>query len=237
MHGSGNGSEEAGSGSRDQYAAIALRRDEEDTLAHFRDRFHCAPRQVYLDGNSLGLLSIDSEEAVLRVLREWRDLGVSGWLEGDPPWFLMADQLARDTAPLIGAAPHQVAVTNSTTVNLHQLLATLFEPDGERTVILADALNFPSDLYALRSHLRLRGLDPAWHLRLVASRDGLTLDEADIIHAMTPDVGMALLPSVLYASGQLLDMERCPKALGAMVKVNEIQFHHEVTNQYLWGLF
>lgn len=31
--------------------------------------------------------------------------------------------------------------------------------------------------------------------------------------------------------------ERCPKALGARVKTSEILFHHEVTNQYLWGNF
>ncbi len=31
--------------------------------------------------------------------------------------------------------------------------------------------------------------------------------------------------------------ERCPKALGAIVKTSEIQFHHEVTNQYLWNQF
>ena len=31
--------------------------------------------------------------------------------------------------------------------------------------------------------------------------------------------------------------DRCPKALGSRVKVAEVQFHHEVTNQYLWSLF
>jgi len=31
--------------------------------------------------------------------------------------------------------------------------------------------------------------------------------------------------------------ERCPKALGSTVKTNEVQFHHEITNQYLWNQF
>ncbi|HEX2573733.1 MAG TPA: glutamine synthetase family protein [Polyangia bacterium] len=31
--------------------------------------------------------------------------------------------------------------------------------------------------------------------------------------------------------------ERCPKALGSLIKTAEVQFHHEVTNQYLWNLF
>ncbi len=31
--------------------------------------------------------------------------------------------------------------------------------------------------------------------------------------------------------------DRCPKALGTLIKVPEIQFHHEVQNQYLWNMF
>jgi hypothetical protein len=34
-----------------------------------------------------------------------------------------------------------------------------------------------------------------------------------------------------------LQADRCPKALGAVIKTAEVQFHHEVTNQYLWSKF
>jgi glutamine synthetase len=40
-----------------------------------------------------------------------------------------------------------------------------------------------------------------------------------------------------YAELKLASAERCPKALGTRVKRGEIQFHHEVTNQYLWSHF
>jgi glutamine synthetase len=40
-----------------------------------------------------------------------------------------------------------------------------------------------------------------------------------------------------YADLKLSSAERCPKALGAQIKIPEIQFHHEVTNQYLWSMF
>ncbi len=40
-----------------------------------------------------------------------------------------------------------------------------------------------------------------------------------------------------FAELKLMQAERCPKALGARVKRGEIQFHHEVTNQYLWSQF
>jgi glutamine synthetase len=40
-----------------------------------------------------------------------------------------------------------------------------------------------------------------------------------------------------FAELKLAQAERCPKALGTRVKRGEIQFHHEVTNQYLWSQF
>ena len=40
-----------------------------------------------------------------------------------------------------------------------------------------------------------------------------------------------------YADVKLASAERCPKALGSQIKTSEVQFHHEVTNQYLWSKF
>ena len=68
-------------------------------------------------------------------------------------------------------------------------------------------MTFPSDIYALQSQIRLKGLDPEEHLVRVKSRDGRTLSEEDIIHAMEDDIALILLPSVLYRSGQILDMK------------------------------
>jgi kynureninase len=184
----------------------AERRDEQDELSPFRRFFYLNPDQIYLDGNSLGLLSAPAEQAVRRVLEEWKTLGIDGWMDASPPWFFMAEELAQQTAPLIGAEADEVIIANSTTVNLHQLVATLFQPQGRRTKILADALSFPSDIYALQGQLRLRGLDPDEHLICVPSRDGFTLLEEDIVQAMTEDVSIAVLPAVIYTSGQLLDV-------------------------------
>jgi kynureninase len=190
------------------YQARARELDDRDGLAFFRLDFHLPAQVIYLDGNSLGPLPRAAEQAVLRVLDEWKMLGIGGWMGGAPPWFTMAEEAARLMAPLVGAEPNEVLIANSTTVNLHQLLATLYRPDGRRMKILADELAFPTDLYALRSHLLLRGRDPLVDLPLVRSRDGLTLAEEDIMDAMTQDVQLAVLPSVLYASGQLLDMPK-----------------------------
>jgi kynureninase len=198
----------------DTTALAAL--DAHDPLAGFRERFYVPKGTLYFDGNSLGLLSRDAETAVHEALQDWRDLGIDGWTGAQRPWFYVGEELGAAQADLVGARPHELAVTGGITINLHALLATFFQPGGGRTKIVADALNFPSDLYALQSHLRLRGLDPLENLVLVASRDGRTIAEEDVLATLQrPDVALVWLPSVLYRSGQLLDMPRLTAAAHA----------------------
>jgi len=191
---------------------FAIKLDAEDPLAKFRDRFYQIPGVVYMDGNSLGLLSKDAEETLLRVLDEWRRLGIGGWTQGETPWIWYGERLGALQAQLVGAEPDEVVIAGSTTINLHTLVATFYNPEGRRRIILADELNFPSDIYALAAQIRLKGGDPDEDLVLVGSRDGRTIDEGDIIDAMTDEVSLALLPSVYYRSGQLLDIERLTTA-------------------------
>jgi kynureninase len=186
--------------------ALARELDAADPLALFRERFYLQPDTVYLDGNSLGLLSRDAEEAVLGAMGSWKEHGVGGWLAADPPWFTLGEELGRRMAPMLGATSESMVVTGTTTVNLHQLVGTFYRPEGARRKIIATALDFPSDVYALQSQIRLRGGDPARELVLVPSRDGRTIAEEDLIAAMTEEVALVMLPSVLYRSGQLLDM-------------------------------
>jgi kynureninase len=186
---------------------FALRLDMEDQLASFHDRFYHIPDVIYMDGNSLGLLSKDAEETLLRILDEWKHMGIRGWTHGEIPWVWYGERLGALEAKLVGAEPDEVVVTGSTTVNLHTLVATFYRPEGQRTKILADELNFPSDLYALVSQIKLSGGDPNRDLILVKSRDGRIIDDSDVIEALTDTVALALLPSVYYRSSQLLDME------------------------------
>lgn len=186
--------------------------DREDDLKQYRDEFYIQPGTIYFDGNSLGLLSKRAEKSLLSMLESWKQFGIDGWLKGDNPWFYFSEKLGEKCAPLIGADQKEVIVTGSTTVNLHQILSTFFKPEGKRTKILADELNFPTDIYAIKSQLRVHGLDPEEHLIQVKSRDGQTLDENDIIDAMTDEVAIIVLAGVLYRSGQILDMERLTKA-------------------------
>ncbi len=190
----------------------AIQLDSENSLSSFRARFHIPPGTIYMDGNSLGLLSKDAEASLLRVLDEWKNLGIDGWMKGKQPWFWFAEEMGKLAAKLVGAEKQEVIYTGTTTINIHNLVGSFFQPAGKRNKILADSLNFPSDLYALQGQLRLRNLDPVTHLLLAeAGSDGL-LDEDSIIEQMRHDVGMVFLPSVLYRSSQLLDMEKLTSA-------------------------
>ncbi|WP_420491417.1 kynureninase [Neobacillus drentensis] len=182
--------------------------DNADSLNRFREEFYIKPNSIYMDGNSLGLLSKRAEKTLLESLNDWKEHGIDGWTNGKHPWFFLSEKLGEMIAPLVGASANEVIVTGSTTVNLHQLVATFYQPEGTRTKILADELTFPSDIYALQSQLRMHGFDPDTHLVRVKSRDGRFLEEEDIIEAMTDEISLIILPTVLYRSGQILDMKR-----------------------------
>lgn len=186
----------------------AQQMDAQDPLAHFRDRFFLPGNTIYLDGNSLGLMPKDSEESIRRVIQEWKTQAIDGWLQAKPPWFYMAETLGALASPLVGAEENEVVCTGTTTVNLHALISTFYHPQGKRTKILADELNFPSDIYALKGQIKLKNLPVETHLVLVPGKkdDGQLLDENKIIEAMTDEIAVAIFPSVLYRSGQLLDM-------------------------------
>ncbi len=212
----------------DTTLAGAHRRDADDPLAPFRERFYIPADTIYLDGNSLGLLSRDAEASLLRVLDEWKRQGINAWMQAEPPWYSLAEDLGALMAPLVGAAADEVVVTASTTVNLHALVATFYRPTGNRRKIVATSLDFPSDMYALESQIRLHGGDPTHDLVSVPSRDGRTIAEDDIIAALTNDVAVLLLPAVYYRSGQLLDLARLTAAAHACGAVIGIDGCHSV---------
>ena len=191
----------------DVAAELAAQLDRRDPLARFRDEFFLPSDTLYFDGNSLGLLSRRAEASLLRLVDEWRAHGIEGWTTGELPWIGLAETAAAGLVPLLGAAADEVCVCGQTTSNLHQLLATLYDPDHPtRRVLVGDTLNFASDTYALRSHLRLRRVDPSAHLRLIASRDGRGLWLEDILESLADDVQIVVLPAVVFTSGQLLDV-------------------------------
>ncbi len=188
--------------------AFAEAMDAKDPLHKLRERFFIKPGTIYLDGNSLGMCSKDAEECVRHALEVWKNEAINIWSAENSKFFLYPSYLGAKIAALIGAAPDEVTVTNSTTMNIHQCLATFYKPTEKRYKILVDDLNFPTDRYAVESQIRLHGFETGQALKVVESHDGRLIDEDAVIAAMAEDVALVLLPSALYRSSQLLDMAR-----------------------------
>lgn len=196
----------------------AARLDEADPLAPQRERFLIPPvdagdrASVYLVGNSLGCMPRGVREAVEAELEDWARLGVRAHLEGRCPWYSYHEQFRESSAGLVGASPGEVVVMNSLTVNLHLMLVSFYKPSGRRTKILIEPTAFPSDSYAVASHARLHGLDPAETIVRLEPRAGeRTLRTEDIvarIEAERDEIALVLLGGVNYLTGQWFDMER-----------------------------
>ena len=189
--------------------------DSADPMRHFKERFYVKEGLIYMDGNSLGLCSKDAEQYVLEALETWKNEGIGLWsapCADGTAYFDYQDTLGAGLAKLIGADADEVTVSTNTTMNIHQAVATFYHPTPERNKIVMDDLNFPTDHYAVKSQIRLHGYDPEQCLKFVKSRDGKLINEDDVIAAFTDDVCLALLPSVLYRSAQLVDMEKIAKA-------------------------
>lgn len=188
----------------------AQRMDTEDVLAKYKDRFYKLKDTIYMDGNSLGLMSKDAEESLNAAIEAWKNGGIDLW--GKYDYFLYQDRLGAMLAPLINVDADEVTVTNSTTMNIHQGIATFYTPTPSKNKILVDDLNFPTDRYAVDSEVRIHGYDPKECVKVVKSRDGEFIYEDDFIDAMMDDVCLILLPSALYRSAQLIDMKKITDA-------------------------
>jgi len=188
--------------------AFAEAEDVRDELASFREEFVLPRGVVYLDGNSLGPLPKATVERVRAVTeREWgRDL-VRSW--NDHGWIDMPERVAGKVAPLVGAGPDEVAVADSTSINLFKLLAGALRLRPRRRVILSESANFPTDLYAAAGLVELLG---GLELRLV--------ERSAIAAALDETVAVLLLTHVDFRTGEMHDLKALTAAAhdaGALV--------------------
>ncbi len=191
---------------------FAIQLDKEDQLNKYREEFHLQENMIYMDGNSLGLLPKAGEKSLEVMVENHKKLGIDAWLKGNPPAFQYEKYLGELMAPLVGANPHEVTIHGNTTINIHSMIATFYKPTKDKNKILVDDLNFPTGRYAIESQIKLKGLDTKEIIKEVKSMDGQFINEEEIIKQMTSDVALVFLPSVLYRSSQLLDVERITKA-------------------------
>ncbi|WP_422936153.1 kynureninase [Sinomonas sp. P47F7] len=176
--------------------------DADDPLARFLELFVESPDVVsYLDGNSLGRpLRRTAEDVRLFAEEEWGSRLIRGWDERwlDEP-LLLGDRLG---AACLGAAPGQTVVADSTTVNLYKLIRAAIELAGrDRTEIVADTDNFPTDRYLVEGIAAERGLTVRW-----IDADPLTgVTTAQAAEAITEQTAVVVLSHVAYRSGYIAD--------------------------------
>jgi kynureninase len=178
--------------------------DAADPLAHFKERFAWPDeRLIYLDGNSLGPLPLATKARVAEVVgSEWGDGLVRSWHE----WVTLPAEVGDLVGEhLVGAAPGQVLVSDSTTVNLYKLAnAALDAAAPGRTVIITDDDNFPTDRYVVQGIAAQRGIE----LRMIQTDLDQCVSEDALRAALGDDVALVSLSHVAYRSGALADMAR-----------------------------
>ena len=177
--------------------------DAADPLAAFRDRFVIAdPDLVYLDGNSLGRLPRATVERLSRVVAdEWGQELIRAW----DHWLDEPARVGDLIAPLIGAGPGQVIVSDSTTVNFYKLAVAALDARPGRRVVVTDRDNFPTDRYVLEGLARARDLEIDWLEPNPV--DGPTLDAITAALARhAGDVALVTLTHVNYRSAAIADM-------------------------------
>ncbi len=199
--------------------------DRADSLAEFRSQFHIphvdSVEDLYLVGNSLGLVPKRTADYVQEELSRWASLGVRGHFSGSPNWASYHECLAKPMAKLVGAMASEVIVMNTLTVNLHLMMATFYRPTQERSKILIEAHAFPSDKNAVESQIQLHGFSASESLLEVQPGERGLL-ETDTICEMIDEhansLALILLPGVQYYTGQVLDM----KAIAQCAKRNQV---------------
>lgn len=174
-------------------AIAAEKLDAVDELAAKRAEFVLG-EGVYLDGNSLGALPAVVPGRVEDVVRrQWGELRIRSWEESG--WWTAPERIGDRIAPLVGAAPGQIVVGDSTSVNVLKALVGAVRLAGEgRDELLVDATTFPTDGYIAESAARMTGCA----LRPVAP--------ADVPAALGARTAAVLLNHVDYRTGRLHDL-------------------------------
>mgnify|MGYP001269035680 FL=1 len=194
---------------------FAQKKDAQDPLRSFRNRFHHpvinGEPTVYFTGNSLGLQPVAVKDYINIELEDWAKWGVEGHFHGRNPWFSYHELLTEKMAKVIGAKPLETVVMGSLSTNVHLLMVSFYRPEGKRTKIICEAKAFPSDQYILETQVTHHGLNPDTEIIEISPREGEELiHEEDILAAIKEtgdELALVMIGGVNYYTGQLFDMK------------------------------
>ncbi|PZO74775.1 MAG: kynureninase [Sphingomonas taxi] len=167
--------------------------DATDPLAAYRDQFALPEGVIYLDGNSLGALPRATSAALADVAtRQWGDRLIRSWNEG---WIDAPQRIGAKIAPLIGAAPDEVIIGDTTSTHLFKALVAALRSNPKRHTVVSEAGNFPTDLHIAEGAV---ACVPGARLNVVAREDLAT--------ALDEDTAVLLLTHVHYKTSDRFDM-------------------------------
>ncbi|MEU2872979.1 kynureninase [Streptomyces olivoreticuli] len=171
--------------------------DAADVLRAKRAEFALADGTVYLDGNSLGALPGAVAGRLADVIgREWGQLGIRSWAESG--WWSAPERVGDRIGGLVGAAPGQIVVGDSTSVNVFKAVVAAVRIARERAPgrdeVLVDAATFPTDGYVAESAARMTGC----RVRAVPA--------ADLAGEAGQRTAAVLVNHVDYRTGRLHDL-------------------------------
>jgi len=170
--------------------------DETDPLRPFRARFELPEVVIYLDGNSLGPAAHSVFHELEKAAREeWGNGLIRSW--NSAGWFNLPMTLGDRIGRLIGAAPGQTVVCDTTSINIYKALHAAMGLRPGRTAIVAEGGSFPTDLYMAEGVI---STIPGARLLLES------VDAARIEELIDDQVAVVLLNHVNYKSGELRDM-------------------------------
>jgi kynureninase len=172
-------------------------RDAADPIGALRDRFMIPDGVIYLDGNSLGPMPRAAAEILGRTVeQEWGQDLIRSW--NSAGWFEMPLKLGDRLGALIGAAPGQTVVCDTTSINLYKAVHAAIGLRPDRDVVIAQAASFPTDLYIIEGAMKSAGRP--MQRRLVGA-DGRSLEAL-----LDKRVAVVVLSQVDYRTGALLDI-------------------------------
>ncbi len=178
--------------------------DENDRLAHFRERFHVRDGLIYLDGNSLGCLPRETPAMLDNTVeKEWKDGLIHSWL--DAQWATAPARIGDKIAQLIGAKAGEVIATDSTSINLFKALTAALSLRPDRGTILTESGNFPTDSYMMQGIARFSGN------RIRA----LAVDPDALLDTINENTAAVLLTHVHYKTAAARDMAETTRAIQA----------------------
>ncbi|MCC2028056.1 aminotransferase class V-fold PLP-dependent enzyme [Microbacterium sp. YMB-B2] len=191
--------------------AEARKLDARDPLAAHRDAFVDAPGvSAYLDGNSLGRPLRELPDRLAAFIREdWGTRLIRSW---DEEWMDLPTRLGdRIGALCLGAAAGQTVVADSTTVLLYKLMRAAVDARPNRSDIVIEEGNFPTDRFVAEGVAAERGMTLRW----VAADPVAGVQVADIEAVVNENTALVVLSHVDYRSGALADMAAITDAVHA----------------------